>query len=111
MTPDLRNVGARVIVQSCIVPAGGTPNELSYVMRQGPSGWKAVGVLADGSISRVSVQRSDFRSLLDNGGAPALVAGLERTDLCNGAATGQPRKLTVMNILGRSQHERVSLYR
>jgi hypothetical protein len=62
-------------------------------------------VLADGSISRVSVQRLDFRSLL------ALVAGLERTDLCNGAATGQPRKLTVMNILGRSQHERVSLYR
>ena len=87
ITPDLRNVGNRVIVQSYIVPTDGAPKELSYVMRQGPSGWKAVDVLADGSISRVAVQRSDFRSLLDNGGAPALVAGLERkvANLTNGA--------------------------
>ena len=34
-------------------------------------------VLMDGSISRVAVQRSDFRSLLSSGGAPALVAGLQ----------------------------------
>jgi phospholipid transport system substrate-binding protein len=87
ITPDLRNVGARVIVQSYIVPADGTPKELSYVMRQDLSGWKAVDVLADGSISRVAVQRSDFRGLLDSGGAPALVAGLERkvSNLTNGA--------------------------
>jgi phospholipid transport system substrate-binding protein len=34
-------------------------------------------VLTDGSISRVAVQRSDFRGLLNSGGTPALVAGLE----------------------------------
>jgi phospholipid transport system substrate-binding protein len=37
-----------------------------------------VGVLTDGSISRVALQRSDFQALLASGGAPALAAGLER---------------------------------
>jgi phospholipid transport system substrate-binding protein len=50
---------------------------LDYVMRRGPAGWQAVDVLTDGSISRVAVQRADFRGLLSSGGAPALVAGLE----------------------------------
>jgi phospholipid transport system substrate-binding protein len=47
-------------------------------MRNGPAGWKAVDVLANGSISRVAVQRSDFRELLANGGVPALMAALQR---------------------------------
>jgi phospholipid transport system substrate-binding protein len=47
-------------------------------MRNGPSGWKAVDVLANGSISRVAVQRSDFRELLASGGVPALMAALQR---------------------------------
>lgn len=52
--------------------------KLSYVMRQTPAGWKAVDVLADGSISRVAVQRSDFRALLAKGGGQALVSSLEQ---------------------------------
>ena len=39
---------------------------------------KAVDVLADGSISRVAVQRSDFRDLLRNGGVPALITALRQ---------------------------------
>ena len=46
----------------CLHPA--TPTPLDYVMRQGEKGRRAVDVLLDGSISRVAVQRSDFRSLL-----------------------------------------------
>jgi phospholipid transport system substrate-binding protein len=46
-------------------------------MRNGPAGWKVADVLADGSISRVAVQRSDFRHLLTSGGVPALMAGLQ----------------------------------
>ena len=55
-------------------------------MRQTPSGWKAVDVLADGAISRVAVQRSDFRTVLAGGGGAALVAKLERkvADLSGG---------------------------
>ena len=63
------------------------PVELGYLMQQTPAGWKAVDVLADGSISRVAVQRSDFRGLLASGGVSALLASLERkvADLSNGA--------------------------
>lgn len=61
--------------------------KLSYVMRPTAAGWRAVDVLADGSISRVAVQRSDFRSLINTGGGPALVASLQRkvSDLSGGS--------------------------
>ncbi len=60
---------------------------LSYVMRQTPAGWRAVDILADGSISRVAVQRSDFRSTIAAGGGPALVARLQSkvSDLSGGS--------------------------
>ena len=56
-------------------------------MRQGGGAWKAVDVLADGSISRVAVQRSDFRRLVGRGGAQALIESLNRktADLSGGA--------------------------
>jgi phospholipid transport system substrate-binding protein len=65
------------IVTTQIVSPNGSPTTLSYVMRQTPSGWKAVDILANGAISRVATQRSDFRSLLENGGGPALVESLQ----------------------------------
>ena len=56
-------------------------------MRQEGGAWKAVDVLADGSISRVAVQRSDFRRLVSRGGAQALIESLNQktTDLSGGA--------------------------
>ncbi len=65
------------VVATRIVSPNDTPVVLSYVLRQTPAGWKVVDVLAEGSISRVATQRSDFRSLLSNGGGPALTASLE----------------------------------
>jgi phospholipid transport system substrate-binding protein len=65
------------IVTTTIGKPGDSPTTLAYVMRQGPAGWQAVDVLANGNISRVATQRSDFRSLLQSGGAPALVSSLE----------------------------------
>ena len=61
--------------------------KLSYVMRQVGGQWKAVDVLADGSISRVAVQRSDFRSVIASGGSQALMASLQRkvSDLSGGS--------------------------
>jgi phospholipid transport system substrate-binding protein len=78
--------GGRVAVQTRIEPVSGDPTELDYVMQQTPSGWKVVDVLAAGSISRVAVQRSDFRHLLSNGGGDALLASLQRktADLSGG---------------------------
>jgi phospholipid transport system substrate-binding protein len=78
VSPAVRSLAnGEVVVQSHLVRADGSSVKLDYVMRRGPSGWQAVDVLMDGSISRVAVQRSDFRSLLSSGGAPALVAGLQ----------------------------------
>ena len=56
-------------------------------MRQEAGGWRAVDVLADGSISRVAVQRSDFRRLVSRGGAQALIESLNHktNDLSGGA--------------------------
>lgn len=74
------------VVDTKIVPASGDTHVLDYVMRQGPHGWRVVDVLLDGTISRVAVQRSDFRSLLARGGAVALAKSLrEKTaDLSGG---------------------------
>lgn len=86
--PDTHRLDAdRVVVQSRISPVSGEATELDYVMKQTPAGWKVVDVLAAGSISRVAVQRSDFRHLLSRGGGDALLASLQRkaVDLSGGA--------------------------
>lgn len=76
IAPQTRAVGADIVVETKIVSPGGDSNRIDYQMRQTPAGWKAVDVLLDGSISRVAVQRSDFRSLLKTGDASALIASL-----------------------------------
>jgi phospholipid transport system substrate-binding protein len=73
---DTRAVGDEQAVQTQLIPRSGNSHELDYVMRPTGPGWRAVDVLADGSINRVAVQRSDFRRLLARGGAPALLASL-----------------------------------
>jgi phospholipid transport system substrate-binding protein len=64
------------IVRTRITPPSGDGQVLDYVMRNTGSDWRAVDVLADGTISRVAVQRSDFRRLLVGGGAAALAESL-----------------------------------
>ena len=87
LLPDSRNVGADQVVASQIVPSSGAPTRIDYVMRRTPAGWRAVDVLLNGSISRVAVQRSDFRSLLSSGDAGPLIQSLQRkiADLSGGA--------------------------
>jgi phospholipid transport system substrate-binding protein len=86
--PTPRPVGnGEMIVKTEIVSVSGTRHELDYVMRQSSSGWHAVDVLADGSVSQVAVERSDFRRLLNRGGAQALAESLTRKsdDLSDGS--------------------------
>lgn len=77
--------GEQVVITR-IVARSGESHQLDYVMREHGGVWKAVDVLADGAISRVAVQRSDFRHLLNQGGATALMASLQRKarDLSHG---------------------------
>ncbi len=86
-----RQVGSDVVVATQIVPANGRePTRLDYVMRQTPRGWRAVDVLADGSISRVAVQRSDFRSLLAGGSPAPLIASLNAKVASLSGSTSSP---------------------
>ena len=65
------------VVRTLIVLDTGEEHRLDHVMHQGPAGWRIVDVLVDGAISRVAVQRSDFRQLIKQGGAAALTKSLE----------------------------------
>jgi phospholipid transport system substrate-binding protein len=85
--PELRTAGADQVVQTRLTLSKGEPIRIDYVMRESGGSWRAVDVLLNGSISRVAVQRSDFRSLLAQGDATALIASLQRkvADLSHGS--------------------------
>ncbi len=73
---ETRALGQDQVVTSRIVPSSGEATRLDFVMRQGPQGWKAVDILLNGTISRVAVQRSDFRALVAGGDPAPLLASL-----------------------------------
>ncbi len=74
--PTTRAVGADQVVETQIVTSDGDSTRIDYEMRLSGGKWKAIDVLLDGSISRVAVQRSDFRALLADGDANKLIASL-----------------------------------
>jgi phospholipid transport system substrate-binding protein len=79
IAPGTRALGnGEQIVTTQIIPTTGEAHRLDYVVRQNGGTWRVVDVLADGTISRVATQRSDFRQLLMQGGPTALVASLQR---------------------------------
>jgi phospholipid transport system substrate-binding protein len=79
IAPDTRALGnGEQVVTTQIIPTTGEAHRLDYVMRPNGGTWRVVDVLADGTISRVATQRSDFRRLLMQGGPTALVASLQR---------------------------------
>jgi phospholipid transport system substrate-binding protein len=88
--PDTKSLpNGEQLAQTKIISASGESHELDYVMRNVGGAWKAIDVLADGSISRVAVQRSDFRRLVARGGAQALIESLNQktSDLSGGTLT------------------------
>ena len=85
--PRTHIAGPDVVVESTLTPANGEAVRIDYVMRGGTTGARIVDVLLDGSISRVAVQRSDFRALLASGNSDALIDSLRRkiVELSGGA--------------------------
>ena len=78
VVPGTRQSGADTVVQSTITPATGAPTRVDYVMHGEGGAFKAVDVLLDGTMSRVAVQRSDFRDAFEQGGAAGLGQTLQR---------------------------------
>ncbi|GAN76283.1 ABC transporter substrate-binding protein [Acidisphaera rubrifaciens] len=85
--PDLRSVGADQIVQTRILVPGREGHRIDFQMRQETDGWRVVDVLLDGTISRVAVQRSDFRRYVAENTATPLINVLRKkvADLSGGS--------------------------
>lgn len=84
--PTTRKLGNDEVVETRIIFPKGDPVRIDYVMRNKDGRWRVVDVLLDGTISRVAVQRSDFRHIIEAGGPSALIASLRRkvADLSGG---------------------------
>ena len=76
--PQTRDLGTSLVVPTHIVPRGGNPTSIDYVFRKTGPTWKIVDVLLDGSVSRLALQRSDFRSSVQPGDASRLIARLQQ---------------------------------
>lgn len=67
-----------VIVHTRLVPADGEAVQLDYLMRGGAAGWKIIDVFLSGTISELATRRSEYSSILREGGAAALVRLLKK---------------------------------
>jgi len=67
--------GGGTIVETKLTPGdGGAPVTLNYLMRQDDQGsWRIVDVFLDGAISELATRRSEFTSIVEHDGIPALV--------------------------------------
>lgn len=97
IAPELRQVGQEMVVQTRIVPTTGDATRLDYVMREvgqesasAPGVWRAVDILLNGTISRVAVQRSDFRAIVDAGDPGALIILLRNKTATLAAGAARP---------------------
>jgi phospholipid transport system substrate-binding protein len=76
--PSPRAVGSDVVVETHLVPLNGEPSRLDYMMHVQGNKWRVVDVLLDGTISRVAVQRSDFRRFLAGHDPSGLISSMQQ---------------------------------
>lgn len=69
--------GEDKIVRSRLIPAHDTPVELLYRMRDVDGAWKVIDVDANG-VSELALRRTDFAAAIAAGGAPVLIAHLNK---------------------------------
>lgn len=66
------------LVDSKLSPAGETPVQLTYVVREKDGKAGIVDVLMKGTISELAVRVSEYRKILNEGGATAFVATMDK---------------------------------
>ncbi|HEU0219106.1 MAG TPA: ABC transporter substrate-binding protein [Stellaceae bacterium] len=66
-----------VLVQSAFIKADREKVVFNYLMRQTGELWQAIDVYLNGTISQLATQRSEYGSVLQQGGADALVKQLD----------------------------------
>lgn len=74
---DVVSRGEEKIVRTRIIPAHDTPVNLLYRMREVDGVWKVVDVYSNG-VSELALRRDDFAAAIAAGGAPVLIAHLNK---------------------------------
>ena len=76
-----------VMVKSQIIKANGEPVKVDYMMRRDGDSWLIFDIYLDGAISEVATRRSEFATILGNGGIDGLIAALNRkADILTGTS-------------------------
>ena len=77
MDDNVLSRGQDKIVRTQIIPAHDMPVSLLYRMHEVEGSWKIIDVYSNG-VSELALRRSDFAAAIASGGAPALIAHLNR---------------------------------
>ncbi len=78
MLPQVDTRGTDRLVRTKLTSPSGTSEVLDYRLRQDGGTWKIIDVYYRNAISQLATRRSDFAAVVAKGGAPALIAHLER---------------------------------
>lgn len=79
VSPNVTTTADGTIVHTKLLRPNDEPVQLDYLMKQGAGGdWRIEDVYLSGTISELATRRSEFTSVLDRGGAPALVDALRK---------------------------------
>jgi phospholipid transport system substrate-binding protein len=70
--------GRELVVDSRIVKADGTPVIIRYLMHESGGTWLVADIYLDGTVSELATRRSEFASILQQGGITTLIATLNR---------------------------------
>lgn len=66
------------MVETRIVSPGEEPVSITYLFRQTDEGWRAVDVYLQSTYSEIAIKRSEYTSLLRQGGLDGLIDALDR---------------------------------
>jgi phospholipid transport system substrate-binding protein len=78
VSANTTQTGFGTVVHTKLVRPDEDPVQLDYLMRSDATGWRIEDIYLSGSISELATRRSEFSSVMDRGGAPALVEALRR---------------------------------
>ncbi len=73
VSPKVETRGGDKVVRTTLKVPKGAPVAIAYRLRQGGSGWRIIDVFYNNAISQIATRRSDFGTVLQKGGAKALI--------------------------------------
>lgn len=76
MAPNVETRGGDKLVRTTLKDPKGSDVAIAYRLRASGGTWKIIDVFYKNSISQIATRRSDFASVLQKGGAKALIAHL-----------------------------------